>query len=403
MAAEISESTTWTTDQTYVLEHMVYVTEGATLTIQRGARVLGEPGSALVVTRNGDLQVQGTPTQPVAFTSAQRVGERERGDWGGLVLLGNAPVNEREPHVEGIPSTDPRGDFGGDDPDGSCGVLKYVRVEFAGYEVAANVGLNGVTPGGCGRATIVRNLQVHMGLDDGVEMFGGTVNPERLVVTRAADDSTDWDLGWNGNAQFVVVQQEGDVGDHAIEADNNGDDHNATPRSGPTLSNLTFIGSRSAAAAQRAILLREGNGADLRNLIATGFPAEVLDVRDPVTAQLAATGDLRVEGLIAHEIGPDDRTWAPAESGPGDDDGGFDERAFLRAADARLGINPLLPHQAIDLEQPDFVPHVGSPARNGAAPIPRDEFWGCGARYIGALEPGARDTWMEGWTAFPPG
>ncbi len=401
VAGEITESTTWTGDTTYELEDMVYVTDGATLTIERGARILGEPGSALVVTRSGQIQVQGTRTQPVVFTSSQPVGERERGDWGGLVLLGNAPVNVSAPHIEGIPESDPRGDFGGDDPDSSCGVLKYARVEFAGYELAANIELNGVTLGGCGSATIVRNLQVHMGLDDGIEMFGGSVNLERLIVTRAADDSIDWDLGWNGNAQFVIVQQEGGTGDHGIEADNNGDDHNALPRSGPTLSNLTFVGSRSAGAAQRAILLREGTGADLRNLIVTGFPDEMLDVRDPVTAQLATTGDLQIGGLIAHDIGSNGRTWAPDESGP-DDDGGFDELAFVRSTDARLGVNPLLPHEAFELEDPEFTPGVGSPARNEAVAIPRGEFWDTGAQYIGAIEPGIRSSWVDDWTAFPP-
>lgn len=402
VSGEITESTTWSNDHTYVLEDMVHVTDGATLTIERGTRVLGEPGSALIVTRAGDLQAQGTQTQPVVFTSAQPAGERARGDWGGVVLLGEAPVNTADPHIEGIPLDDDRGDFGGDDPDSSCGVMKYARVEFAGHEVAANVELNGLTLGGCGRATIVRNVQIHMGLDDGIEMFGGTVNLERLVVTRAADDSMDWDLGWRGNVQFAVLQQEGQVGDHAIEADNNGDDHDAQPRSRPTLSNVTFVGSRETGASQRAILLREGTGIDLRNAIITGFPAEMLDVRNEATASLADDGHLRMAGLIAHDIGRTNQTWAAAESSEGDDDGGFDEAEFLRSSTkVRLGTNPGLPDAAFDLQQPRFVPHMGSPALARSVAIPDGEFWDAGAHFVGAFEPGTRQTWVDGWTAYP--
>lgn len=401
VAGGITDSTTWTGDRTYVLDDMVYVTGGATLTIERGARILGTPGSALVVTRGGDLQAQGARDAPIVFTSARPEGERRRGDWGGVVLLGNAPVNAPDAHVEGIPPDDPRGDFGGSDPAGSCGVLKYARIEFAGHEIAANVELNGLTLGGCGRATVVRHVQVHMGLDDGVEMFGGTADLGNLVITRAGDDGLDWDLGWTGNAQFVIVQQEGAAGDNAIEADNNRDAHHARPRSAPTIANMTLVGSRRAGAGQRAMTLRRGTAADLRNLIVAGFPAGILDVRDASTAGLVPAGRLRFSGLIAHRIGRDGDTWTEDESGDGDDDGGFDEAAFLHTGDTRLGASPGLPASAFDLESPRFAPVAGSPAARGAAIVPQGEFWDEGATWLGAVKPGAASSWLDGWTAFP--
>lgn len=401
VSGEITEATTWPGDRTYVLEDKVFVTAGATLTIERGARILGEPGSALVIARSGNLQAQGSRDAPIVFTSASPEGERARGDWGGVVLLGSAPVNVDDPHIEGIPTDDPRGDFGGGDPAGSCGVMKYARIEFAGHEIAANVELNGLTLGGCGSATVVRNVQVHKGLDDGVEVFGGTVNLSRIVITRAADDGLDWDLGWTGNAQFVVIQQEGKEGDNAIEADNNRDNHYAQPRSSPTIGNMTLIGSRRAGAGQHAMTLRRGTAADLRNLVIAGFPAGVVDIRDRSTAGLVPAGRLRIAGAIAHEIGPDGETWARREVGNADDDGGFDEAAWLADTDIGLGTDPLLPRAAYDLRAPRFAPGAGSPAASGAAALPPAEFWDTGARFLGAVEPGAAGSWLDGWTAFP--
>lgn len=401
VSGEIRESTTWRSGNTYVLEDMVYVTDGTTLTIERGVRIEGQPGAALVVTARADIQAHGTREAPIVFTSAQPEGERRRGDWGGLVLLGRAPVNAADAHIEGIAPDDFRGDFGGSDANDSCGVLRFVRVEFAGHEVAANVELNGLTLGGCGRATVVRNVQVHMGLDDGVEVFGGTVNLERVLVTRAADDGLDWDLGWTGNAQFVVIQQEGEVGDNGIEADNNGDAHRALPRSAPTISNMTLVGSLQRDAAQRAMTLRRGTGADLRNLIVTGFPREIVDIRDDATTDMVAAGKLRFAGLIAHRIGPNGRDFAETELGEADDDGQLDELSVMRAGRARLGTDPQFRTAVFDLTSPDFTPVRGSPAVQGAVAVPEGEFWDEGAKFIGAVRPGKSESWLAGWTAFP--
>ena len=125
------------------------------------------------MTRDASLHAAGTADVPIVFTSASRKAPAPR-RWGGLVMLGSAPVNQADAHIEGVPANDTRGSFGGDDADGSCGVLEYARIEFAGFEVYANNELNGLTLGGCGSGTIVRHVQVHRSLDDGVEMFGGT-------------------------------------------------------------------------------------------------------------------------------------------------------------------------------------------------------------------------------------
>ncbi len=401
VVGEIVEDTTWRAERTYVLEDKVFVTDGATLTIEPGTRVVGEPGSAVVVTRDAAIQAQGRRDNPIVFTSAEPKGQRARGDWGGVVLLGHAPVNAGEPHIEGIAADDPRGDFGGQDAGGSCGVLEYTRIEFAGHEVARNVELNGLTLGGCGGATVVRHVQVHMGLDDGIELFGGRANLERVAITRPGDDGLDWDLGWQGNAQHVLVQMGPDAGDNGIEADNNRNDHGAQPRSSPTLANVTLLGSRTRGTGQRGLTLRRGTAADLRNLVVAGFPLELVDIRDRATVELVAAGRLRFSGLIAHDIGSDGERWAEPERGDADDDGGFDEGRFLRRTSHRLGTDPGLSRAAFDLDEPNFHPAAGSPVEQAAADVPQGEFWREGARYLGAFRPGAVSSWLNGWAAFP--
>ncbi len=401
VAGPIRSSTVWRAEQTYLLEGLVYVEGDASLTIEPGVRVLGEQGSALIVTRDATLYARGTPDQPIVFTSAAPVGERRRGDWGGVVLLGNAPVNEESAFIEGIVDKDPRGAFGGSEIGANCGVLEYVRIEFAGFEAFANNELNGLTLGGCGHKTIVRNVQVHKALDDGIELFGGDADLRNIVITGAGDDSIDWDLGWQGRGQFFIVQQHGDAGDNGFESDNNTDDHDALPRSAPVLYNVTLLGSGSRKIAQRGMTLRRGTGLTLRNFIVSGFGLEAIDVRDIATSLLAQTGALSLAHGIIFDVGLEGATYAADESG--DDDGGFDEASYLRdpARFIGLGVDPMLSSQAFDPIMPDFVPHSGSPALNNAAPIPKEEFFDEAATFLGAVRPGSVRPWYAGWTAFP--
>ncbi|MEP0615975.1 MAG: hypothetical protein ABJC99_10470, partial [Marinobacter sp.] len=152
---DITTDATWKTGSRYILEETIYV-ENASLTIEPGVTVEGENGSALVVTPSAKLFSRGKANNPVVFTSARAEGKRARGDWGGVVLLGLAPVNEAGAAIEGLPAGETRGSFGGTDVSHSCGVLEYTRIEFAGFEVYKDNELNGLTLGGCGKNTIVR-------------------------------------------------------------------------------------------------------------------------------------------------------------------------------------------------------------------------------------------------------
>lgn len=399
ISGSIAENTVWDADHEYQLQGLVFVESGAILTVEPGTRVRGVPGSALVVTRDGRINAQGSRRAPIVFTSSKPVGQRKRGDWGGVVLLGNAPVNTGVGRIEGISEDDPRGGFGGGAAEESCGVLKYVRIEFAGYEISQDNELNGLTLGGCGRGTILDHVQVHKGLDDGIEFFGGTANLKHIVISHAGDDGLDWDRGWQGNGQFIIVQQGADDGDNGIEADNYSKDKDAQPRSAPTLSNVTLVGSGDPRIAQRGLLLRRGTGGDLRNFLVTDFTSEALDIRDKQTAQLLQTGELGLKGwLVARAKGE----FFSVETGEGDDDGGLDEQSLFDAQSGnRLITGRVLSEAAHAVVRPDFTPSSRSAAASGYVPVPQGEFWDEAANFIGAVRPGERVSWLEGWTDFP--
>jgi len=395
---DITTDTVWETGNRYVLEDQIFV-ENAALTIEPGVVVEGEAGSALIVAQSARLFARGSRQEPVVFTSAKSEGERARGDWGGVVLLGKAPVNQTDARIEGLSETDARGRFGGSDEEHSCGVVQYTRIEFAGFEVYKNNELNGLTLGGCGSNTIVQNVQVHRALDDGIEMFGGTVDLKNILITGAGDDSIDWDWGWRGRVQFAVLQQHPDTGDHAFEGDNNGDEHNAQPRSAPSFYNVTVYGNDNAAKKHRAILLREGSGGHFHNMIIDSYAIEVMDTRDEVRERVES-GDLTFShNVLANNNGLDQRS---SEIGTDDDDGGFDEAQWLTGPSHKntlmsaSGLHPTVSN----ILAPHFRSRGLPPTVISKAP-PKWEFFDESADYPGAINPRASSTWLDDWTAYP--
>lgn len=395
---DIITNTVWASGKTYILEKSIFV-ESAQLTIESGVTVKGDNGSALIVTKDSKLFSRGRPDSPVVFTSNQPEGQRSRGDWGGVVVLGKAPVNQPDASIEGVAENDARGSFGGNDSRHSCGVIEYTRIEFAGFEVYKNNELNGLTLGGCGSDTIVRNVQVHRALDDGIEMFGGTVDLKNIVVTGAADDSIDWDWGWTGRVQFLVVQQHAEVGDNAFEGDNNGNDHNARPRSEPVFYNVTLAGTGQTAKTHRGMVLREGTGGHFHNMIIDSYGIEAIDLRDEVTT-LTGTGKLTfTHNLVANtgKLGKD-----ADESGADDDDFGFSEHRWLTEPQNsnQRRLDSALHMTARDPLDPNFFSR-GQARQMAATTPPKSEFFDESATYAGALNPRLQTSWLTGWTAFP--
>jgi hypothetical protein len=258
--------------------------EFSTLVIEPGVTLRGLPGSFISIMRGSKIEAVGTLEQPIRFTSIKE-SSRKRGEWGGLVINGNAPINACkagaavcEAISEGIKEREVK--FGGNISNDNSGTLNYVVVEYAGYPIAQDNELNGITFNGVGSETVVEHIQVHMNSDDGIEFFGGTVNAKYVVLTANEDDSLDWDMGWTGKVQFLIIDQGNDKVDNGIEADNNKSPMNASPRSNPTISNMTMIGSKNSA---YGLLLRRGTGAHIVNTVVSGFGKACVDIDDAET------------------------------------------------------------------------------------------------------------------------
>jgi len=390
---DIGKDTTWHANRTYVLENDTFVHGGARLTIEPGTRILGEHGSSLIVARESQLIAQGTRSAPIVFTSAQDVGERARGDWGGLVLLGEDRTNEAFARVEGVDGRDIRGHFGGQVEDGSCGELSYVRIEYAGYEAFPGNELNGLSLGGCGPGTVLEYIQVHQALDDGIEFFGGSANMRHVLITGARDDSLDWDLGWDGRVQHLIIQQHVGEGDRAFEGDNSPERDDVRPRSAPEFSNVTLI---SNSGEHTAMVLRSGTAGRFGNVLIAGYGSNPIDLRDPLTASLLEHNQLAFDSLLIESELSIDRIW-PAETGEDDNDGGVDE-ATVFAAPARTA-DTLFTQNARNPRQPDFRPSIQA-YRDQATWQSSSGFWDRSATYYGAVDPQTANPWYLGWTDF---
>ena len=301
VTGSIRGTETWVNTSYYVLRGGVFVEDGATLNIAPGTRIVGESGSVgtLIVLQGGRLNAIGTAQAPIVFTSDQPAGRRGRGDWGGLIINGRAPVNLEGGEGEGEGDT---GVYGGSDPNDNSGVLRYVRVEFSGIEFSPDNELNGIAFQGVGRGTTVDHVQAHMSRDDAMEWFGGTVDGKYLVMSNAADDSVDWTFGWSGRLQYVAVTQRGDDADNGIEADNNEFNNNVLPRSNPQIYNITLCGDpdrNEGGESPRAANLRRGTAFTIRNFLVTGFKTVGFQISDTATSAQVDNGTSQMGAGVA--------------------------------------------------------------------------------------------------------
>ena len=254
----ISESTTWTNDNIYVLNQKVVVPSGVVLTIQAGTIIKGTEGtgslaSALIIAQGGKLNAVGTATEPIIFTSINdnievgqtagtNLNETNSGLWGGLIVLGYAPSSFSGDvdvvQIEGIPADDTFGLYGGEDATDNSGVYQYISIRHGGALIGEGNEINGLTLGGVGSGTIIENIEVVANVDDGIEFFGGTVNATNLLVWAQGDDAIDIDQGYSGIIDNAIVIL-GANSDHAFEID--GPEGTATGSF--TLRNSTIVGN----------------------------------------------------------------------------------------------------------------------------------------------------------------
>ncbi len=352
-------------------------TNSSTITINPGTQIFGQQGADFLWIRRGSqIFSEGTPDNPVVMSGPT---QQTAGEWGGLVVTGNAPVNGCNAGVAlcEIPFEAITTELmGGNDPTDNSGIIKYTQILFAGFAVRPNEELNGLTLNAVGSGTLIDFIQVHAGLDDGVEMFGGTVQMKHLVLTDINDDSLDWGLGWQGRAQFILVQQASDDGDRGIEADNNtsGD---LQPRSKPILSNMTLIG---APVATQGALLRRGTGANIWNSVFTGFPTCLQIDGAPTYVNAGTPGSLTGELTIQNTFVNCATNFADGEGAT------FTTEAWFLSQPGNVEGDPQLN---------GFLPAPGSPLIMGGSPV-NDPFFDV-VDYAGAFKD-ENDDWTQEWT-----
>jgi hypothetical protein len=416
LQGNVTTNLTLTNNKIWILKGTVYVKNNATLTIQPGTIIKGlsSPKSALVITRGAKIMADGTQRNPIIFTSAKAKGQRNIGDWGGLVVLGKAVTNTQFNGVQGqgqieggVNNAEGDGLYGGTDDADNSGVLRYVRIEFAGFPFEPNNELNSLTLGGIGSNTKIEYIQCSYGGDDDFEWFGGTVNAKYLVSFANTDDNFDTDLGYRGNVQFGVALRDSAIADAAgasngFESDNDAAGSARQPFTANTFSNMTILGPKvTPATAQnpkfsKGVLIRLNSRTSIFNSIIAGWPIAGLDIDGRPTAANAANGDLRFKNNILAEntvrfIEFDSivnntrvRTWFAANTN--------DSSATYATLNMRAPFN---------YRNPNFTLNTGSIAASGAAftDSKLSNTFFTSVNYRGAF---GADNWMAGWTNFNP-
>lgn len=284
-------------DTLYTLHGLYYVESGAEIHIPAGTVIQGVPAATLVIKPGGKIYAEGNQFKPVVFTSSYAPGDRFPGDWGGVVILGNAPVNQPDPLIEGGII---EGSFGGTDPHDDSGVFKYCRIEFPGYRFQLNNEINGLTLGGVGDATEIHHVQVSYSFDDSYECFGGTVDLHHIVAIGGTDDEFDTDFGYQGRIQFGFAMKDPEYSDptgssNGFESDNDGDGSSAEPFTHPVYSNMTLIGPEYVGTLPvgntfaNAGVLRRNSRISVFNSVIAGYPRG-MSIRDASIDQ--AIGDV---------------------------------------------------------------------------------------------------------------
>lgn len=297
----INEDITLDNTKNWLLSGGVFVENGSSMSINSGVTVYADPNltTFLSIKQGGKIYAEGTQTSPIVFTPLKN--NPTYGDWGGIVINGRATINTGLT-AEGEGGT---GIYGGTDDNDDSGVLRYVRVEYAGKILGTDNELNGFSFNGVGRGTIVEYIEAYKGADDGIEFFGGTVNVRYVVSKHNQDDSFDWTHGWRGNGQYLIAEQGPDGGDRGIEADNNADDNTLQPYSNPILSNVTLMGYDDGDALNTGIVLREGTKGKMYNMLVTGFPKYGVTVVGQVSLDNVTNGELFISNSNVYANGTD--------------------------------------------------------------------------------------------------
>lgn len=432
LTGSIAADRTLSPDTTYTLSGYVKVQSGATLTILPGTKIVGDttvPGSSLWVLRGARINAQGTSDKPIVFTSARSPGNRAPGDWGGLILVGNGLINRTvNPVLTEGPSNVSENYAGGTNYNDNSGILKYVRVEFAGYDVSNGQGqeLNGVSSYAVGAGTQYDYVQALAGLDDSFEWFGGAVQFRHLVSYESGDDHFDTTEGFSGKGQFLIALQtrvisprpgtgtlssdpRGFEGD-GCEADKAGCTYANAPYSMPVFANFTVIGPGPGVFTPtdgNGAVIRRGAGGTFVNGIIARWPNYAIAIRDRESETLRQVDSLIFRNVTLVENGnkfePVDATASVPKFGANIDTPAANFNIVSGTAAALfMNIDP-------GAGALDFTPVAGASIRtSGMTSFPAviaaraSNFFGgsiAATPYAGAADPNG-PKWWQGWTVY---
>lgn len=391
-------TTTWTSDNVYVLSGFVFVNEGQKLTIEEGTIIKGTSGtgaqaSALIVAKGGKIMAEGTAENPIIFTALEdqiMPGETKstlpltaRGYWGGVILLGNAPITTATglANIEGIPVEETRGQYGGDDEADNSGIMRYVSIRHGGTEIGEGNEINGLTMGGVGNATTIEYIEVISNKDDGFEWFGGTVNTKYLVSAYCGDEGMDYDQGWKGTNQFWFVYQD-EEGDKGGEHDGGSSDcETCEPYSTPVIANATYRGG----GANTLLVYQDNAGGTYLNSIFTNF-GKGIQIEDLESGEDSynrfVTGDLQIRNNIFFNVVGGDETKYILSTGFTSND---------LSSEENFANNTTLDPQFNSL----FIPAADVSA---VGSVEGDFF--TTVDYAGAFDPAEATPWHAGWTEW---
>ena len=301
---EVRDDLTFSSDTLYILGHQLFVHDGATLTIEAGTvvRAFGAH-TAIIVEPGGRIVAEGTREAPVVLTCSAPVGQREPGCWAGLRILGKAPVTRLEGVAPGVLPAE-RAVYGGTDAEGSGGVLRYVRVEFAGAAADPQVPSPAIGLYGAGSGTVLDHVQARSSLGDGFAFSGGTAACDHCVASGSGNAGLSWERGWRGGASNLYVQQ-GRGGGDGLYGGHDEEGHDREPRSLPTLSNLSLVHAMPYDRLSNgavALRLSAGSGVKAYELLATGFRGGAIDAHVR-SAMLFDEGESEVSGALLWNIG----------------------------------------------------------------------------------------------------
>jgi hypothetical protein len=443
---DITTNTTWTADKTYTLKGFIHVANGATLTIQPGTKIMGDfntLGSSLFVLRGAKINAVGTADNPIVFTSSRAPGQRQPGDWGGLILIGNAKINRSGAvNVEGT-GTDGNtvasgrnytlAYSGGTADDDNSGTLSYVRVEFAGYAPLQDQELNSFTFAAVGSATRISYLQALAGLDDSYEFFGGGLVGDHLVSYESGDDHFDMSEGFRGKLQYLIALQTTQItprtGSGSLATDPEGIENdgcngsgcdlgfNSTPLTVPVIANFTLIGTGDAATSGSSgglgMMLRRGTGGYYVNGVVARYPRGGVSLRDADTYARAgstgtpdlATADLAIRNVLFTENGSVFQGPNGTNVQSSFDMAGNALVASTTATTALFTAFPGTVSATTAASAFDWTPAAGSPLAAGGLAAFTGKLAAAagtavaGTAYLGAAQPNGTK-WWQGWTVY---